>query len=78
VFQITKHIWARITPRDLISLYFLDFVDENGSRIEKRTGLVVYDGQECDPGRFAMEPIGMDLFTRFGNRSLYPPSRMEI
>jgi hypothetical protein len=59
VFRCTSRIQARITPNPS-SLYILDFVDNNGSRIEERTGLVVYDGQEPDPSRFAMEPVGKD------------------
>jgi len=58
MFQCTSHIWARITPFTVTSLYFLDFVDNNGSRIEGRTGLIVFDGQESERGRYAMEPTG--------------------
>jgi hypothetical protein len=56
MFQCTNRIWARITP--FTSLYILDFVGNNGSRIEGRTSLVVFDGQELEPGHFAMEPVG--------------------
>jgi hypothetical protein len=56
VFQCTSRIRARITP--FTSLYILDFVDNNGSRIEKPTGLVVFDGGELDPNRYVMKPSG--------------------
>jgi len=59
VFQCTSYIRARITPSD--SLYILDFTDNNGSRIEECTGLVVFDGQGLDPTRRVMEPVGRDI-----------------
>jgi hypothetical protein len=58
VFQCTSRIRARITPFEVASLYILDFVDNNGLRIEKPTGLVVFDGRELDPDRYAIKPVG--------------------
>ena len=55
------------------SLYILDFVDNNGSRIEERTGLVVFDGQGLDPTRLETEPEGVahqNLILRY-----FPASR---
>jgi hypothetical protein len=79
VFQCTEHIWARITPRPSTSLYILDFVDNNGSRIKKHTGLVVF--AQGDLERFAMEPWGRGECTPDLEIELYnlsPAWRYEI
>jgi hypothetical protein len=59
MFQCTSRIRARITP--FTSLYILDFVDNNGSRIEGRTSLVVFDGRESELDYNKMEPVGRDI-----------------
>jgi len=57
VFRCTKTIQARITP--FVSMFFLDFVDNLGKRIEQRTHLDVFDGVEGDGFFYGlMKPFG--------------------
>ena len=58
IFQCTEHIRARITP--FTSMYFLDFVDNSGVRIDKRTDLDIFDGEKGDEGYHQMKPLGSD------------------
>jgi hypothetical protein len=73
VFQCTSNISARLTPvGQLARQYILDFVDNNGSRIEKCTGLVVFDGQ------VVMEPVGRKNSPELEVYFLQTASRYEI
>jgi len=47
----------------MTSLYILDFVDNDGLRIEGRTGLVVFNARELQdqPGCLPLESIGGKL-----------------
>src|SRR6267378_4302920 len=58
IFQCTKHIRARITP--FTSMYFLDFVDNSGVRIDEHTDLDIFDGEKGDEGYHQMKPLGSD------------------
>jgi hypothetical protein len=74
----TNRTQARVTP--FTSLYILDFVDNNGTRIEARTGLVVFDGQEGDPDYHQIEPVGRDVTPdcELEIYFLHPTRRYEI
>ena len=71
----------RFTPFSAETQCILDFVDNDGSRIEKRTGIVVFEAQEQNLNRFALEPIGKKYYPPDCELEMYllnPALRYEI
>jgi hypothetical protein len=69
VFRCTNSVQVRVT-HFRSSLYILDFIDNDGSRIEGRTGLVVFAGKEYDSSRSMMKSFGGE-FTRNPELEIY-------
>ncbi|THH12182.1 hypothetical protein EW146_g7804 [Bondarzewia mesenterica] len=62
-FPVTSQVRARITP--MSSLYFLDWVDHDGTRITTDPGLIIvdvdFDGVYETEQRDVLEPLGFDM-----------------